>query len=213
VNLPATVTGGPALSQVSIAAAAAREFADDLDVLQFVLGLEHLSYALYSDGLRRFSAPRPEAVRPSTNATFHFTELRKRIGWLDESRRPLLKDPTLQRIRDHERFHAKLIASRIAELGSQPADPPIFEFAYEDFHGFLTAAARLEDAVVQAYATALPALGDPGLRGVLAGLLTVEAQHAAHLHLRAGHGLFSFATERPATRAEIASIVGDFIAA
>ena len=197
----------------AIAALTAGEFRDDLDVLQFVLELEQLSFALYRDGLRRFGAPRSDETRPPATSPIHFTEIRKRVGWLDDERRPPVKYPTLQRIRDHERFHVKLIASRLAELGAQPAEPPEYRFAYTDFGGFLAAAIRLEDAVVQAYAAALPALSDPELRATFAGLLTVEAQHAAHLHLRAGNGPFSFAAEAPATRAEIASLTRDFVAA
>ena len=169
-------------------AAAGAEFADDVDVLRYLSGLEQTAYALYRGAMIRFSS--------------------------DESSsgdRLLPKYPTLARIRDQERGHLALLTAGIAARGGEPAaTAPAYDFGYEDFAGFLRVAAELEAAVVAAYVGAVAAIAEPALRATVAGVLAVEARHAAYVNGRLGASPFPAATDAARSRAEVLAVTGRF---
>ena len=184
--LALVAAGLPTVGNPSLTGASA-EFADDRDVLRYVLGLEHLEYALYRDALWRFS--------------------------VDEANedRPIPRYPTLQRIRDQERHHVGLLTAALAERGGEVPAVAEYDFGYDDFAGFLAVAAEAQTAVVAAYAGALPATAEPALVALLAGLLGVEARHAAYLNGRIGESPFPAVSDAASTRAETLAFAERYI--
>ena len=182
----AVVLGG--LTSGQPAAATDAEFADDVDVLRYLQGLEQTAHALYRGALIRFSS--------------------------DESSsgdRLLPKYPTLARIRDQERDHLALLTAEITARGSEPvAKAPAYDFGYDDFAGFLRVAAELEAAIVAAYAGAVAAIAEPALRETVAGVLAVEARHAAYVNDRIGASPFPAATDAARSRPEVLAVTGRF---
>jgi hypothetical protein len=77
------------------------------------------------------------------------------------------------RLLAHEREHVARLEDALpgqrAAGRARAADDP----------GSLELARRLEETSVAAYLTALPRVGDPGLRRLLAGIAAVEAEHLA----------------------------------
>jgi hypothetical protein len=192
-------------------AAAGDDFVDDLDVLRFLTRVEQMAYALYDGALRRFN--------------------------LDEHNEDRLipRDPTILPLRDQEQSHlAALTAATDRLVGPRPTPTPLFDyqdgaagpvprhtplvaaprydFGYADHAGFLRVAAEVEDALVAAYAAALVALRDPGLRELAAGVLAVEARHAAHLGARLGADPFPIAIEAARPRVDVAAVTRRFVA-
>jgi hypothetical protein len=172
-------------------AEAGGEFADDLDVLQYLLGLEHLEHALYRHALWRFS--------PGESGDDRF----------------VATPPSLRRIHDQEQSHVLLLREAIAARGGTPvaalaADD--YEFDYWHIVDFLELSAGLENAVVAAYVGAVPAVGDPVLRELVLELLDVETQHAAYLNALIGEPPFLAGTDAPTTRAEVLAFAERFIA-
>ena len=183
----AAALGGPTPSRPAAAAAGA-QFADDVNVLRNLRGLEEAAHALYRGALIRFSSDE------STSGD-----------------RLLPKYPTLARIRDQERAHLALLTAEIAARGGGPAaTAPAFDFGYADFAGFLRVAAELEAAAVAAYVRAVAAIGEPALRATAAGVLAVEARHAAYVNWRIGASPFPAATDAALPRSEMLAVTGRF---
>ena len=165
--------GGLAAGRGAWVARASVGLGDDLDVLRYLQRVEQLAYALYDDALRRFS--------------------------VDEHNedRPIPRYPTLQRIRDQEQSHLVVLTQAITARGGTPEPTaPASDFGYADFAGFLTLAAETENGIVAAYVGATAVITEPALRELVAGVLAVEARHAAYLNQRIGASPFPAATEQ-----------------
>jgi rubrerythrin len=172
--------GAPALAQDSMP-----EFADDLDVLNYALTLEHLEYAFYRDGVGQFN--------------FGVGPYNEDIGeWL-------------LAVRDHEDEHVRTLTEVITSLGGTPVEEAAYDFGYTDANSFLMTAAALENTGVMAYDGAGYAIEDPGLLTAAGSIVAVEARHASYLNLITGEIPFPAAYETPATRDEILAIAGPFI--
>ncbi len=166
------------------------EFAGDLDHLRRLHGVEQAAHALYRGALIRFTSD------DSTSGD-----------------RLLPTYPTLARIRDQEQGHLSLLAQEIVARGGEPATPPTaFDFGYDDFAGFLQVAAEIEAASVAAYVGAVAAIAEPALRETVAGVLAVEARHAAYVNGRVGDSPFPSAVDRPRSPSEVLAATGHFVA-
>ena len=160
-------------------------FADDLDVLNYALTLEHLEYAFYRDGIGQF--------------TFG-------AGPFNEDIDALLMD-----IRDHEGEHVKTLVQVISDLGGTPVEEAVYDFGYTDAASFLATAQALENTGVMAYDGAGAAIMDPQLLTAAGSIVAVEARHASYLNLINGDVPFPAAYETPASKDEILAIAGPFI--
>jgi len=176
----AAVASSPALARI---VAAAQEFEDDIDILNYALTLEHLEYAFYRDGLEQFSA-----------------------GDFDDG----VYD-NLILVRDHEGAHVEALSATITDLGGEPVEEAEYDFGYEDAAGFLEVAAALENTGVSAYDGAASAIENVDLLNAAGQIVAVEARHASYLNLVSGQDPFPEAFEDPLSREEVLDIAGPFI--
>jgi hypothetical protein len=104
---------------------------------------------------------------------------------------------TLTRIWFHDRGHLDLLRKRLDAVGGRAGTLPIAETPPppESFAAFLWTATEMKNASVTAYVDAVAALEHVALRRVMAGILAVEARHAAYLSARIGEPAFSSETE------------------
>jgi hypothetical protein len=163
----------------------AQEFADDVEVLNYALALEHLEHAFYRDGIGKF--------------TFGADPFGSSI------------DEYLAQIRDHEGAHVESLTQLIADLGGEPVTERSYDFGYTDVATFLATAAALENTGVSAYDGAGPSITSPDLLTALGSIVAVEARHAAYLNLIIGALPFPAAMETPLTPQKVLDIAGPFI--
>ncbi|MEJ7761539.1 MAG: ferritin-like domain-containing protein [Thermomicrobiales bacterium] len=166
----------------------AQDFADDVEILNYALTLEHLEYAFYRDGLQVYN-----------------------LRAFDEANRPSSVYPRFQEIRTHERAHVNALIGLITGLDGEPVEEAEYDFGYEDFDGFLATAQALENTGVAAYAGAAPQISDPAILAAALGIHSVEARHAAYLNERVGASPFPDAVDLALTPDEVLAIAGPFI--
>jgi hypothetical protein len=177
-----TLAGAPALNRLR---AAAQDFSDDIEVLNYALTLEHLEYAFYRDGIGQF--------------TFGDDPFGNSI------------DAYLAEIRDHEGAHVDTLTQVITDLGGTPVEESTYDFGYTDAATFLATAAALENTGVSAYDGAGPSIENPDLLTAAGSIVAIEARHAAYLNLITGTLPFPAAFETPLTTSEVLEIAGPFI--
>jgi rubrerythrin len=163
-------------------------YADDIDILVQLLAVEHLTYALYRQGISRMAA-RP-ADEPALSVSL----------------------PVIRRLRDQEGRHVGLLTALLAERNGPIAAIPGYDFGYADGDGFLQVAATIENAAVATYTGAVPTISDPWLRRALTAVLAVEARHAAYLSGAIGASPFPQASETVANKLPTLLFVERFVA-
>lgn len=180
--LAVAAVGMPALSRLQ---ASAQDFADDIEVLNYALTLEHLEYSFYRDGIGQF--------------TFGADAFGNSI------------DDYLAAIRDHEGAHVETLTKVITDLGGEPVAEATYDFGYTDAATFLATGAALENTGVSAYDGAGASIESPDLLTAAGSIVAVEARHAAYLNLLTGTLPFPAAVETPLTPDEVLAIAGPFI--
>jgi len=164
-------------------------FANETEVLNYALTLEHLESAFYRDGLAQFVAQ-------------DFIDLGFQASVLDY----------LVEIGAHEAAHVVTLTDVITSLGGTPVAEAAYDFGYTDLTGFLGVAGALENTGVAAYTGAAQYLIDND--ELLTAALTihgVEARHAAYLNVVNGTSPFPDAVDAPLTPDEVLEIAGPFI--
>ena len=166
-----------------------RDFADDLDVLNYALTLEHLENAFYRDGVGLFDF----GVDPFGNAINDY----------------------LLTIGQHEAAHVATLTATIAELGGTPVTEQAYDFAaaYADPLAFLQTAQALENVGVSAYDGAGAAISDPDLLTAAGTIVAVEALHASYLNVVNSELPAPQPFETPLSRAEVLAAAAPFLAA
>ncbi len=162
-------------------------FADDIEVLNYALTLEHLEYAFYRDGLGGLS--------------FGTDTFGQSIA------------DNLEAVRDHEGAHVATLTEVITGLGGTPVAEATYDFgdAYGSVGAFLATAAALENTGVSAYDGAAQYIANPDLLTAAGSIVAVEARHAAYLNHLLGQIPFPMAFEETLTPAEVLEIAGPFI--
>lgn len=176
--------------QLLAAAAPTLQFANDLDVLNYALTLEHLEANFYVTGLSQFGS-----------SDFAFLN---RFG---------IRDPRsfFVAIRDHEVAHVNTLIQVIQSLGGTPVPECTYNFGYSDVRGFVQIAQALENTGVSAYDGAIRFIQSPDLTEAAATIATVEARHAAFLNLLNDTSPFPAVFDDPKSRDEVLAIAGPFI--
>jgi len=152
----------------------------DVDVLNYALTLEHLEYAFYRDGLKRFGRSDFRVFFARDRRSF-----RQGVRGLDgeEVRRQFV------RIREHEETHVETLRGVIRSLGGRPVPEARYNFrttAFTSVRRFVAVAQFLENTGVSAYDGAIAHIEAAGLLTAGATIATVEARHASYLNLLNG---------------------------
>lgn len=163
-------------------------FADDIEVLNYALTLEHLEYAFYRDGVGLFTFG-TDGFGQDVNAN-------------------------LAAIRDHEGAHVDNLSEVIADLGGTPVAEGAYNFAdaYASLDAFLATAAAVENLGVRAYDGAAKYLENVDLLTAAGSIVAVEARHASYLNLLTGASPFPVAFEAPLEPAEVLEMAAPFLA-
>ena len=188
--------------------------ANDLNLLNYALTLEHLEATFYTQGLGRFSSA------DFQRADF-YTALQRGSG-IDASTAPLsgatggglVQDiyAYLTIIRNHEQQHVRTLETVIRGLGGTPVVAPRFNLAFNSVDEFIVTAAALENTGVSAYNGAIPLMFNSDLVTASATIATVEARHASYLNRLRGMNPFPDAFDMGKTMAEVLAIAAPFIA-
>jgi hypothetical protein len=171
----------PALFRLTAAQA---DFADDIEVLNYALTLEHLEAAFYE-----LAGEFDLGEDPYGNSINDYVAV---IG-------------------EHEAAHVATLTDVITQLGGEPVARAEYDFGVTDAASFLTTAATLENVGVAAYDGAGAAIQNPDLLTAAGSIVAVEARHAAYLNIVTGQSPFPAAVETPLTPAEVLDAAGAFI--
>jgi len=166
-----------------------RDFADDIDVLNYALTLEHLENAFYRDGVGLFDF----GLDPFGNSINDY----------------------LLTIGQHEATHVATLTEVITALGGTPVTEQAYDFsaAYADPLAFLQTAQALENVGVSAYAGAGAALSDPDLLTAAGTIAAVEGLHASYLNVLNNELPAPQPFETPLSRDEVLELAAPFLAA
>ena len=159
-------------------------FADDIEVLNYALTLEHLEAAFY---------------QAAGDYSFGEDAFGNSI------------DEWMMAIGAHETAHVDTLTQVITDLGGQPVAAATYDFGVTDAQSFLKTAAVLENVGVSAYDGAAQFIQDAGLLTAAGSIVAVEARHASYLNLITGASPFPAAFETPMTPDEVLAAAGPFI--
>ena len=169
----------------------------DVDILNYALTLEHLEYAFYRDGLRKFDE---QDFRSSNIFRGSGNFLRKTVY------------ENFKRIRKHEDTHVDTLISVIRSLGGEPVPEATYNFketAFTSVAKFVSVAQFLENTGVSAYDGAIAHIEAAQLLTAGATIATVEARHASYLNLLNGDVPFPSAFDEPAAPRAICRTVDE----
>jgi hypothetical protein len=159
-------------------------FADDVEVLNYALTLEHLEAAFYA-----MSGEYSFGEDPFGNSI----------------------DEWMMVIGEHENAHVATLTQVITDLGGEPVAAGDYDFGVTDATSFLATAATLENVGVAAYDGAGQVIQNADLLTAAGSIVAVEARHAAYLNLVIGESPFPSAFETPMTPDEVLEAAGPFI--
>ena len=201
------VTAGGALALAALPtgprSVLAQDFADDLEILNYALTLEHLEAFFYTEGLTRFEAG-------------DFSDDRSIRGNSADD-----EDETggasiyarLEAVRDHEQAHVETLRQTIADLDGTPVEAGEYDFgdAFDGAQAFLETARALENTGIAAYLGAAPRISDPDILAAAASILVIEARHASYVDSLVGESPFPEAFAEPLSRDTVLDTAGGFI--
>jgi hypothetical protein len=163
---------------------AQQAFADDIEVLNYALTLEHLEAAFY-----------------------------EMVGDFDFGMDPYGNsiNEYLTVIGEHEAAHVATLTQVITDLGGEPVARAAYDFGVTDAQSFLAIAQVVENLGVSAYDGAGASIQNPDLLTAAGSIVAVEARHAAYLNLITGMSPFPAAVETPLSPDEVLEAAGGFI--
>ena len=206
----------PATGSMRAVLAQGEDFADDIEILNYALTLEHLEYAFYRDGLATFSAEDFNEVDADVEANDDEDEEEDDAESEDADDSDTAQGEevfsNLEVIRNHEQDHVDALTQTIIDLGGEPVTEGEYDFGYgDDAIAFLEIAQALENTGVAAYAGAAPQIQDDGILAAALSIHSVEARHAGYLNLLNGELPFPDSFDEALSRDEVLEIAGEFI--
>jgi hypothetical protein len=150
-------------------------FANEVEVLNYALTLEHLEATFYREAMARF-----------TDQDF------VALGFQPSVREKLMA------IAEHEASHVTTLTQVISSMGGEPVGEAAYDFGYATLQEFLMTAAVIENLGVGAYTGAAQYLIEND--DLLTAALTihgVEARHAAYLNVVTGGNPFPESFDAP----------------
>lgn len=163
-------------------------FADDIEILNYALTLEHLETALYRDGLAELGVESITALGYQ-EGVFEYLAL---AG-------------------EHEADHVAVLTQVITDLGGEPVAEQTYDFGYTDAEGFLAVTQAIEDTGVGAYTGAAQFIQDPDLLTAALTIHGIEARHASYLAVVNGAVPYPETFEPALSMDEVLGIAGPFI--
>jgi len=158
-------------------------FADDIEVLNFALTLEHLEAAFYQLA--------PEYDLGTDGFGISINDRVAEVG-------------------AHEVAHVDVLTQVITDLGGEPVAAAEYDFGVTDSLSFLNTAAVLENVGVSAYDGAAQFIENADLLTAAGSIVAVEARHASYLNLITGASPFPASFETPLTPDEVLEAAGPF---
>lgn len=184
INERKVMSAGASSPAMASLIAAQEDFADDVDVLNYALTLEHLEAAFY-----QLAGDYELGEDPYGNSINEYVTV---IG-------------------EHETAHVDTLTQIITDLGGEPVAAAEYDFGVTDATSFRTTAAVLENVGVSAYDGAAAAIEDADLLTAAGSIVAVEARHAAYLNVVTGVSAFPAVVETPLTPDEVLEAAGPFI--
>ena len=185
----ATPVGGVATTEATAAVDATPVFADEIEVLNYALTLEHLDSTLYRQGLEQFDAQ----------------------AFVDVGYDASVRD-YLAQIVENEETQVAFLTETIAALGGEPVGPAEYAFPYATVGEWLALSLSVEDIGLDAYTGAAQYLiGNDDLLTAALTIHAVEARHLAYFRLLNGIVPFPAPVEEPLTPSEVLTLVQPFI--
>ncbi len=173
----------------------------DIDVLNYALTLEHLEYAFYRGGLKKFSSDDFQRYF-ARNRDYQKTGIKYLDG--EEVRKYF----TI--IRAHESTHVQTLQDVIRSLGGKPVPECTYNFkktAFTSVAKFVSTAQFLENTGVTSYDGAIAHVQAAKLLTAGATIATVEARHASYLNLINGDVPFPSTFDTPVAPRKICEAV------
>ncbi|KAJ4490908.1 ferritin-like domain-containing protein [Lentinula aciculospora] len=127
----------------------------DIPVLNCALHIEHLSRALYTEGLARFSVQ----------------------DFVGSGLEPWMYG-RLQEILQHEEAHVEFLQGVVSEGGGEPVARCVYNFPYSDPKSFVETASKLETIGTAAYHGATAMLTDEQYISASGSIFSIEARHS-----------------------------------
>jgi len=158
-------------------------FADDIEVLNFALTLEHLEAAFYQ------LAPEYDLGTDAFGISIN---------------------DRVAEVGAHEVAHVDVLTQVITDLGGEPVAAAEYDFGVTDSLSFLNTAAVLENVGVSAYDGAAQFIENADLLTAAGSIVAVEARHASYLNLITGASPFPASFETPLTPDEVLEAAGPF---
>jgi hypothetical protein len=185
--LRSTLAAGAAYGALSatglVARALGQDGGGDVDVVNYALTLEYLEAAFYTAAVRR-------------------------VGGLSAHEQRLART-----LRDHETAHVDALTATVKSLGGTPAARPTFDFgtAFAGRDAFLKTANSLEDTGVSAYNGAAATIESRRVLEAIAGIVQVEARHAALVRLARDKPAAPLSFDKESTMEDVLASVAPFI--
>ncbi|HZI91884.1 MAG TPA: ferritin-like domain-containing protein [Thermoleophilaceae bacterium] len=155
----------------------------DVEIVQFALLLEQLEAEYYRRALREVPDLSPPVRRLA------------------------------REIYDNESLHVETLNQLAVQLGSQPGEPPQFEFgdAVRSEQAFLGLAQTLEDTGVSAYNGAAPMVEQDDVLDAAGQIVQVEARHAALIRFERGEDITPGAFDKALSMSQVRALAKPYI--
>lgn len=171
------------------------------EVVDYLLIIEHMEYALFRDALDSSEGHFDEAAIERSDVAKRFASDTLRYSMYQR----------FEQIRDQDRAHVRELASTISDSGGTPADEATYNFEYESVDEFVHLASRLKTVAVSGYSGVTPLLAEIEGAVITHRYLPVEARHAGYLRTLTEHSPYpsTFADQR--TVSEVTSELQQYI--